>query len=325
MRRLLILIIAAFLLLASTACASSHWAPANRAAHTAQAGAIGVHSMLYVNSPASQVETMFSEAKALGAKQIRLDIALVNVFPSPGITDWSGVDRFVWESHKYGIPILADLVTTPMWLAQNGDYQAPPTDDPTYGTLVAAIVQHTQGTIHDFEAWNEPDGPWSFHGSPADYGRLLAADYAAVHGVAGDRLALGGIMVPTSTSFVDQALAVPGARFDITNIHVRTCGMQNIANIVTWWRAKYGKPLWVTEMGYPADPQYQGCTNYRGGASAQAAYDHDAILAMWGAGASQVFVTGRDEGSSGFAASEGIEHLSPFFRRPAWNTIHGMT
>src|SRR5450755_3513523 len=57
---------------------------------------IGVHSMLYLNTPFSAMQAMFKEASAIGASYIRLDLELSGVFPEPNAPpDWSGVDDYI--------------------------------------------------------------------------------------------------------------------------------------------------------------------------------------------------------------------------------------
>jgi hypothetical protein len=85
---------------------------------------------------------------------------------------------------------------------------------------------------------------------------MLAVDYAAVHRASPwVRVVLGGIMDPTSTTWLDEALGVPGARFDVANIHVRV-PLDQSGPVVRRWAQRFAKPLWVTEMGYPADRAY---------------------------------------------------------------------
>ncbi|MGZ4297005.1 MAG: hypothetical protein ACXVE4_07560 [Solirubrobacteraceae bacterium] len=168
--------------------------------------------------------------------------------------------------------------------------------------------------IDDFEIINEPDGAWSFYGTPQQYARILAAAYAAIHAANPDaRVVLGGLMNVGGHGWLDQVLATPGAdalhRFDIANIHVRVPPAQAGA-IVAGWRRHLARtgfhgPLWVTETGYPADPTWQTEPGYRGGPAGQARWMATAIPAMLHAGAAMVFVTERDS-LAGPYASEGI-------------------
>jgi hypothetical protein len=101
-------------------CAIATAPTASAAARTAPlgSGAIGVHSMLYLNTPVAAKETMFKEAAAVGGAVIRLDIELSGVFPnSSGPPDWSGVDQYMRLARRYHLRVLADLTATPLYQA----------------------------------------------------------------------------------------------------------------------------------------------------------------------------------------------------------------
>jgi hypothetical protein len=79
---------------------------------------IGVHSMLYLNTPFSAMQAMFKEAAAVGASEIRLDIELSGVFANPNSPpDWSGVDQYMRLARQYRLRVLADLMATPWYMA----------------------------------------------------------------------------------------------------------------------------------------------------------------------------------------------------------------
>jgi hypothetical protein len=285
---------------------------------------IGVHSMLYLNTPFSAKDAMFREAAALGASEIRLDIALADLFPTPeGPPDWQGVDEYMLLAHHYRLRVLANLLATPSYMIEcpagtpaDAGYRCPPANPTAWGRLAGQIAAHTRGVIDDFEIINEPDGTWAFLGTPEQYAAILAAASAAIHRSNSDaRVAIGGLMdigAPGRT-WMDTMLASLRSRttrtFDIANIHVRTQA-KNAGPTVERWRRYFSVrgfsgPLWVTETGYPADPSQQTDPAYQGGAPAQARYLASAIPAMICAGASKVFITERDS-LTGRYASEGV-------------------
>jgi hypothetical protein len=242
-------------------------APAATAAPPA-GSPIGVHSMLYLDHPLSAKEAMFRAAAALGASTIRLDIALSGVFPSPaGPPDWSGVDQYMLLARRYRLHVLADLLATPGYMADCAtaaqdaiSYRCPPADPEAWAHDAGLIAAHTRGVIDEFEIINEPDGGWSFYGSPQQYARILSASYHAIHAAdPGAVVALGGLMDIGSHRWLDQVLATPGAGalhcFDIANIHVRTAADQAASTVAGWRRylARQGfrGPLWVTETATP--------------------------------------------------------------------------
>jgi hypothetical protein len=307
---------------------------------------IGVHSMLYVNDPLGAKQAMFEQAAAIGASEIRLDIALENVFPTPdGPPDWSGVDQYMTLARQYRLRVLADLLTTPSYMAGcpagtpfDQTYRCAPTDPVLWGRDAGLIAAHTRGVIDDFEIVNEADGGWAFLGSPQQYGEMLAASYESIHRAdPGARVALGGLMNigRGGREWMNAVLASlgpdPASHFDIANIHVRTTPAQARAAVARWRRYFVAKhftgPLWVTETGYPADPAQQTDPSYRGGPAAQARYLSAVIPAMLGAGAAKVFVTERDALSGRYASEGVLDSDDPltadpqFTRRPSFYAV----
>ncbi|MDP9028449.1 MAG: hypothetical protein M3N46_13035 [Actinomycetota bacterium] len=210
---------------------------------------IGVHSMLHLNTPFAAKRAMFQQAAAMGASEIRLDIELSSVFPSPApprsrphdplaglplighptpaarkdaptaAPAWSGVDEYMELAQRYHLRVLADLTSTPHHMAdcpsgtpERETYRCP-ADPVQWAAAAGAIAAHTRGVIDDFEIINEPNGRWAFLGSPAQYAVMLSDAYRAIH--ANDpaaQVVLGGIMNPNSTglAWMNAMLATAG-------------------------------------------------------------------------------------------------------------------
>lgn len=310
---------------------------------------IGVHSMLYLTHPFAFKVAMFSQAAALGASTIRVDVELSGVFPSPtGPPDWSGLDQYMWLAHRYHLRVLADLLATPWYLADcpagvpaDRSYTCPPANPRAWARQAGMIAAHARGVIDYFEIINEPDGKWAFTGSPQQYAHILADAYRSIHAAnPAAEVALGGVMDPgpAGQAWTAAMLSTPGAdalhRFDIANIHVRTSAAVAAATVIRWRRYLGGKgfrgPLWVTETGYPADPAWQTQPGYRRGPLSQARWMTAAIPAMICAGAGMVFVTERDN-LTGRYATEGILQskdpltaVLPYTRRPSFYAVRAM-
>ena len=67
----------------------------------------------------------------------------------------------------------------------------------------------------------------------------------------------------------------------------------------------FSGPLWITEHGYPSDSAFQYDPGYGSGPAAQAAYLTASLPTLLDAGASEVFVTERDNLGGEFG-SEGV-------------------
>lgn len=185
---------------------------------------------------------------------------------------------------------------------------------------------------------NEPDGHWSFLGSPQQYAAVLAASYNAIHTVDPTaRVVLGGLMHVDAQGqrWMNAMLATRGAdavhKFDVANLHLRV-PPSRVAAVVCHWqgyldaRGFYG-PLWVTETGYPANRAQQTEPGYQNGPLAQARWLTASIPAMLAAGVDKVFVTERDL-SQGAYASEGVLQAPnplpaspPIRRRPSFYAV----
>lgn len=341
---------------------------------------IGAHSMLYLSTPYSAMTDMFRQASDMGASDIRLNIELSTVFPGrpprdrrgalrrlPGPSDpiqwalehrpgqgplahghWSGVDEYMRLARTYHLHVLAVLTSTPAWMADcphgtpSGEREdCPPSEARWWGQAAGEIAAHTRGVIDDYEIMNEPDGHWSFAGSPHQYANLLAASYDAIHTVNPTaRVLLGGLMHLGSRgiSWMDAMLATPGAhaahKFDVANIHVRLPPLE-VAPAVCRWRSFFARsgfqgPLWVTETGYPANAAHQDDPGYENGPRAQARWLGTEIPTLLASGVERVFVTERDLSRGGFA-SEGVlrtpNPLPPrpaITRRPSFYAVQGL-
>jgi hypothetical protein len=257
-------------------------------AHAAQVpekAPVSAHAMVHsCCTPAAEKEKIFEDADRLGAAYIRVDVELTG--------DWTGLDQVARLSRRHRLPVLGVLITAP-------DF----TDAGEFGRLAGEAAARTAGTIGHWQVMNEPDGGGTFHGTPEQYARMLSAAHDAIETRAPDaRVVFGGLQDPRPTPWLRRVLATPGAdalhRFDIAAIHLRGPVERVVKRYGEFsaWIAERGfrGPVWVTELGYPADPAFQTDPAYRGGADSQAAYLTQALVGLGEAGAPQVFVTLRD-------------------------------
>jgi hypothetical protein len=308
-----VLAVAAVLATAGLTCSASV---------AAASSPIGAHSMLQLNDPDSFMQAMFAEAAGMHASSIRLDVAPSLVFTSPGgHPDFTGLDEVMALAQQYNLQVVADLNTIPWWISncQSSTDLAGMTlcgtdDVSDYGSMISQIVAHSDAVIHDWEIWNEPDDGQYFTGTPQQYARMLRAAHDAIKAIDPQaNVLLGGISGTAAMSWLGQVFATPGAgaagAFEIANIHERGW-LDGLAGDMAAWRkflAGYGftGPLWVTEHGYPSDPAYQYDPSFDLGPPSQAEFLTASIPTLLDAGASEVFVTERDNLSGQFA-SEGL-------------------
>ena len=310
------------------------------------------HSMVYLDSPSGFKRAMFREAAASGASTIRLDLGLSAIWTDPRSPDWRRLDDVVALSREFGLRVSAVLLATPWFIARCADpaddaqsYKCPPGGEEgyaRYGEMLEQVARRTRGTIEHFEVVNEPDGAWAFRGTAADYARMLAVGHDALkQGNPDAKVLLGGVMSLDSRPFLEAVFATPGLdvarKFDVANVHVRG-PLGSLPGTVRAWReffARHGagdRPLWVTEFGYPADPQFQYDPGFRGGEGDQAAFLRAALPRLVDAGAAKVFVSLRDLDWPGPFASEGIvgggaamTDQPELRRRPAFDVLTALT
>ena len=305
--------------------------------------------MLQLNDPLPLMQAMFAQAAGVGASSIRLDVAPALIFTSPTQPpDFSGLDEIMALSQEYQLPVVGDLFTIPYWIADCATPTDPvtaarcPTDDLTdYGAEISQIVSHANPVIQDWEIWNEPDSQTFFTGTPQQYAWMLRTAHDAIKQVnPADNVLLGGVSGTSAQSWLAQVFATPGAdaaqAFDIANVHERA-SLDSLAPDIEGWKSFFSSagftgPLWITEHGYPSDPAYQYDSSYMGGLTSQAAYLTASIPTLVDAGASEVFVTERDNLTGQFA-SEGL--LSGDFsassaadldivEKPAYAAVHAL-
>jgi len=288
---------------------------------------VGMHAMLFPDTPYSAKQEMFAQAKAVGASYIRVDLGLTGIFTRGEYrghpfyqTHWTQTDQYAELSNRYGVKVLAILNATPWFIAdcpagtsREDAYHCPPSDLVRYQEMVAEVAARYSGVIDAYEIMNEPDRDLSFYGNPQQYAHMLSAAADGIHGASPRaRVAIGGVSRISNTVFTDAVLAAEPSlpsKIDINTIHLRTSARAT-ATWVDSWRKYYtahgmNGPLWLTEFGYPGDTAFQFDSKFRGGESAQAAFLESTMPGIVGAGGEMMFVTQRDWGSGAFA-SEGI-------------------
>jgi hypothetical protein len=310
----------------------------------AQAAPVSTHAMLYsCCTPFEMKERIFAESAELGAEYVRVDVQLNDIFeadtggPAPA-PDWRGVDEVIGLARKYHVKVLGILLNPPSWLSECPErwpdhVRCAPSNPAEFGRLAGEVAAHAGSAIDHWEVINEPDGDWAFEGSAEEYAQMLVATYAAIKArVPQDRVVFGGVMRPQDPTWLERVFAVPRAAqsFDIANVHLRGSVEAVVARFYEFRGRLAGTgfqgPVWVTEHGYPADPTLQTDPAFTGGDPAQAGYLTQSLVGLGEAGAGQIFVTLRDQGTTGKYATEGVEHLieAPGYavqRRPAFAAV----
>lgn len=135
-----------------------------------------------------------------------------------------------------------------------------------WGRFIYTVASRYRSAISHWEVWNEPDLPWFWTGTPAEYARLLKVAYQAIKSACPECTVLfGGIVFYANPDFYRQALDAlrsdPEAPahnhfFDAFAIHLysRSSAIVDITQIVRndLRTRSLDRPIWLTETGVPA-------------------------------------------------------------------------
>jgi hypothetical protein len=313
----------------------------------AHAAPISAHAMVHTCCMGDAMkERIFSEAEAVGAEYIRVDVEMSAIFEGPGGAkraepDWSRLDDLLELADKHHVKVLGVLLATPAYISTCPERwpdsgRCPAADTAEFGRMAGEIAKRAEDTIRTWEVLNEPDADWAFEGTPEQYAAMLSAAHDGIKARVPDaRVVLGGIQRADQPEWLERVFATPGAdaihKFDIASVHLRgPVGpvVSRYSAFRGWLGARgFTGPLWVTEHGYPADPAYQDDPSFTGGDDGQAGYLTQSLVGLGEAGAEQVFVTLRDnlELDSKYA-SEGLVGIdggsdTPPTQRPSFEAV----
>ena len=113
--------------------------------------------------------------------------------------------------------------------------------------------------VRHYEIWNEPNAStfWKPQPNPEDYAKLLEAAYKSCKDADPESVVLGCSTSGTDLDFIGRVLAADGGRFmDAVSFHPYCQPLppekKLLADISKMKGIAPGKPLWITEIGYPA-------------------------------------------------------------------------
>jgi hypothetical protein len=193
----------------------------------------------------------------------------------PGAVDFGVYDAPVLAAAREGITVLPVVFSTPRWARTNPDDPASPPRDPAdfanfltalvgrYGPAGSLWAEHPEITprpIRAWQLWNEPNlrGYWSEQPFAEGYVALLKAGRAALKAAdPGSRAVLAGL--PNGWEPLRLIYRAGGrSAFDIAAIHPYTARPDRVPRFLREARRvmrRFGdrrKPLWVTELSWPA-------------------------------------------------------------------------
>jgi hypothetical protein len=213
---------------------------------------------------------------ASGAASVRIAFYWHEGQPvGPGAVDFSAYDAPVLAAAREGLGVLPVVFLTPQWARRvPGDAASPPRDPADYAAFLTALVgrygprgslwaEHPEvhaRPIRAWQLWNEPNlrGYWSQQPFAKRYVQLLRAARGALRAAdGGARAILAGL--PNGWDALRRIYRAGGRRFfDAAAIHPYTARPDRVPRFVLEARRvmrRFGdrrKPVWVTEMSWPA-------------------------------------------------------------------------
>ena len=211
-----------------------------------------------------------------GAASVRIAFYWSQGEPAgPATVDFSPYDGPVLAAAQQGLAVLPVVFHAPEWARLDpGDAASPPRDPADYTRFLTALAARygPAGTlwrehpelqprpIRAWQIWNEPNLPgyWSRQPFASRYVQLLKAARRALRAAdPGARAILAGM--PNGWAALRQVYRAGGRRgFDAAAIHPYTARADRVARYVREARRvmrRHGdrrKPIWVTEVSWPA-------------------------------------------------------------------------
>ena len=219
-------------------------------------------------------------AAATGAGWIREEIRWDWVEHPIGQPDWGFTDEMVRDARAHGLEILGLLgYNNSAQTAGVVNYTVP--DIGLWKNYVASVVGHYKGQIHTWEVWNEPDVPYFWNGSVADYVNLLRETYTTIKAIDPGATVLNGACSNLDLTWFNDFLNQGGAQYtDALSFHpyaMRTSldngdyqklDLAHFKDISD----RTGKPWWFTEIGWSSASSGADYGGGVGSEQAQASY-----------------------------------------------------
>jgi hypothetical protein len=215
-----------------------------------------------------------------GAESVRTAVYWPSVQREQGVPpDLTRFDAVILSTARRGLPVLPIVTGTPGWAASRaGDETAPPRDPGLYADFLRTLVarygpggslwgEHPEvrpRPIRAWQIWNEPNltrywTPPPGQGFARSYVRLLRAAHAALTGAdPGARVILAGLPNESWTALRSIYRAGGRRHFDAVALHPYTGKPRNVVRLAELARREMRrfrdgrKPIWVTELSWPA-------------------------------------------------------------------------
>ncbi len=197
-------------------------------------------------------------AQGTGAGWIREEVRWDWIQHPIGAWDWGFTDEMVQDARSRNLNILGLLgYNNSAQKAGTVNFTVP--DIGLWKTFVLNTVYRYKDRIHVWEVWNEPDNPYFWNGSVADYVNLLRETYNTIKSVDPAAVVMNGASSNLDLNWFNQFLDQGGAQYaDILGFHPYPSQasidngdyQKNDLAHLTAIQARTGKSWWFTEIGW---------------------------------------------------------------------------
>ena len=211
-----------------------------------------------------------------GAGHVRAEFSWARAQPAgPGPTDLGASDAVVLAAAREGLGVLPVVLRTPAWAGTTGAGEASPPRRTAFAGYLRALVARygPSGTlwaehpelrarpIRRWQVWNEPnlDVYWSKQPFARSYVQLLRSARRALRAAdGGAKVVLAGLPNRSWTALRSIYRAGGHGAFDAVALHPYTGKPGHVVKLVRLARremARSGdtrKPVWITELSWPA-------------------------------------------------------------------------
>jgi Beta-galactosidase len=226
-----------------------------------------------LDAPSFPLDAESTAMRSAGVGTERMEIAWDLVEPQKGQYDFTLADRKILAAARANIDVLALIVRTPSWAAQQpGQVFSPPRDPADYAAFATALVARygpngqlwrdhpdvPKRPVEAWQVWNEPNIAvyWTKQPFMRDYARLLNAAYASIKQADPKATVVMAGLANFSWRDLERLFERGGTtlRFDVAAVHPFSGRPSNSVKIVGLNRRvlnRHGaksKPIWLTEL-----------------------------------------------------------------------------
>ncbi|MDM8006569.1 MAG: beta-galactosidase [Phycisphaerae bacterium] len=212
---------------------------------------VGIYLYRWYGQPQAKekMNEVASLARRAGVKWTREEIDWHRTEPKKGEFDWKFYDDLVDVAHANGISVYGLLCYWSYFTKKDT-----PEGVEEYCQWARQVVRRYKDRIKHWEIWNEPN-IFFWSGPKELYFTMLTKAYDAIKAEDPEAQVLGCSTAGIDVDFIKQTMAA-GANFDALTIHPYRGELNDLQFIQELRDVKKlvgGRPVWITEMGWPSD------------------------------------------------------------------------